>query len=117
MVDPGPRAAMMDQGTPWEALWRHKRQGVFWTCGVSGALNWKEPAETKVSRTGKAETKESRTEPAGDLGSRTEPAGALRAPGMERAGADSASSLDGAGSGADSASSWDGAGSGRSAET
>ncbi len=77
--------------------------------GAREALNWKEPAETKVSRTGPAETKESRTgpaetkesrtepagalgsrtEPAGALGSRTEPAGALertlRAPGTERA--------------------------------
>ncbi len=94
MVDPGPRAAMMDQGTPWRIRglleqWRvapPKKVGkkgnplpqggaleaqtseaileVLSLGGAREALNWKEPAETKVSRTGPAETKVSRTEPA-----------------------------------------------------
>ncbi len=43
--------------------------------GAREALNWKEPMETKVSRTGPAGTLGSRTKPAGALGSRTEPEG------------------------------------------
>ncbi len=56
--------------------------------GAREALNWKEPAETKVSQTGPAETKESRTEPAGTLrapGTERARERTLRAPGTERA--------------------------------
>ncbi len=110
MVDPRPRAGMMNQGTPWagpgsqwamvgssppESSWgtplpqggtleaRTSRGILEVLClgGARKALNWTEPAETKASWAGPA-------------------------------GADSASSWDGAGAGADSVSSWDGAGAG-----
>ncbi len=102
--------------------------------GAQKALNWTEPAETKVSWTGPAETKVSWAGPAETKVSWAGPTlggarvvltlwgawvalilgGALESwtETSRGSGADSVSSWDGAGSGADSVSSWDGAGSG-----
>ncbi len=98
MLDPGPRAAKMNQVTPWaiagssppESSWgtplpqggtleARRSRGILEVLGLGGArkaLNWTEPAE-KASWAGPAETKESWAGPAGE---RT-----LRAPGTEQA--------------------------------
>ncbi len=77
-ISPPKRGNPLPQGGTLEARTSGGILDVLSLGGAREALNWKEPAETKVSQTGPEETKESRTEPAG-AGERT-----LRSPGMER---------------------------------